>query len=381
MATIKLATEQDLLKFENDILLVDLIKKQVPINDIRLVDYTMIEVEGKSIKIDSKVINDFAKIFNLNKSFIETFDKNVKASAISFINKLRDLFRSSNISVTLHINPYTKKVLHITKSNERGSISNKNAYKVAGQIIDKFGLDIKDVSVNMNSGNFAINLITDNEFQVDGLPNEVFKSGLTISNSLRTGLQVSTYTNRMFCANGMRTALARDTFSINNLNVDNLENLHYYIAHLRKNNYVSDVLIDKIKTANNTRASLAEMQTAHNIISTYDEDYANVVVPLRENEEAYKKLLFTEEDLFGGRTLSHKELKAAATNQSVWSCLNAVTYFGSHSDKLKDSDRQKVFVDAGRVLGKGTFDCEVVIPDAFDKDILTQTRQIGSMLN
>lgn len=381
MATIKLATEQDLLKFENDILLVDLIKKQVPINDIRLVDYTMIEVEGKSIKIDSKVINDFAKIFNLNKSFIETFDKNVKASAISFINKLRDLFRSSNISVTLHINPYTKKVLHITKSNERGSISNKNAYKVAGQIIDKFGLDIKDVSVNMNSGNFAINLITDNEFQVDGLPNEVFKSGLTISNSLRTGLQVSTYTNRMFCANGMITALARDTFSINNLNVDNLENLHYYIAHLRKNNYVSDVLIDKIKTANNTRASLAEMQTAHNIISTYDEDYANVVVPLRENEEAYKKLLFTEEDLFGGRTLSHKELKAAATNQSVWSCLNAVTYFGSHSDKLKDSDRQKVFVDAGRVLGKGTFDCEVVIPDAFDKDILTQTRQIGSMLN
>lgn len=381
MATLKLATEQDLLKFEKDIEQVDLIKKQVLINDIELVDYSMIEVEGRAIKIDSKVINDFARIFNLNKSFIDTFDKNVKASAIAFINKLRNLFRSSNILVTLHINPYTKKVLHITKSSDRGSISNKNAYKVADQIIDRFGLNIKDVSVNMNSGNFAINLIANNEFQVAGLPDEVFKSGLTISNSLRTGLQVNTYTNRMFCSNGMVTSLASETFSINNLNVENLENLHYYIAHLRKNGYVSEKLIDKIQTANSTRASLAEMQTVHNIISSYDEDYANRFVPLRENENAYKDLLFTEEDWHGGRALTQKELKAAASNQSVWSCLNAVTYFGSHSDKLEDSDRQRIFVDAGRILGKGTFDCEVVMPDAFDKDVLSQTRQIGSMLN
>jgi hypothetical protein len=318
----------------------------------------------------------------MSNQFAANFENLFNAEAkATFINRIKDAM-SSNAGklseVTLVLSPYNKTVIGITKK-PTDLISNEQFLGVAERIIDQQGFDVTNWSVDPTSGIIQINAFNPKTtFGIQGLSDEIFTGGVTFKNSPLQGFQVLPYINRLWCTNGMTTALAEEAYTLNSLDSTTMEKFFENMNELRKNNYAPKAFGDKVRTAINTPASLKEMRGAHNLISGHAGDNADRWIPLQENLSKYKAAGFDD--------LTADQMSAAKSNQSVWSVINGLTHFATHAPNLitsnmQESDSTKMMVQAGNIFGKTRFDHQNDMPNPFGNNVLQNTTQIGSLLN
>jgi hypothetical protein len=277
--------------------------------------------------------------------------------------------------VTLVLNPITKSVVAVTKKEEFG-ISNKQFMGVAENIIDNHSMEVSNWSVDPGTGIVTINAFNPNaNFSVQGLSNEVFTGGVTFQNSPKDGFQVLPYVNRQFCTNGLTTAFAQEAYTLNSLDAGSMEKFFENLNELRKNNFAPAGFGDRVRIANDTPASLHELQFANGLIEPYAGERSDSWIPYAENMNAYYRA--------GFETLSNDQLKGAKSNTSVWDIVNATTHFASHGAGIIDTNMQdfnatELMVKAGNLFGKKRFDHENSMPNPFASRELVRN---GSLLN
>lgn len=359
------------------------LRKTVPFRDINLVNGDTIEYQGKQIKITANAFKSLLRMLGMSQQFANKFENLFNAEAkAQFINRIKDAMASNAgglNQVTLVLNPISKSVVAFRK-DESGGISNQQFMNVAEGIIDRQGFDISNWSVDPKSGIVQINAFNPNAtFDVKGLSDEVFTGGVTFKNDPIKGFQVLPYVNRMWCTNGLTTSLAEEAYTLHSLDNTSMEKFFENLNNLRKNNYAPTAFADRVRTANATPASMREMRWAHNQIKPFAGDKADNWIPLTQNEVAYNKLGFEN-------GMTAQQAAGAKTNQSVWSVLNGLTHFATHgsdlvSSNMQDADSTSMMVQAGNLFGKSQFDHENQMPDPFGANALTNSAQVGALLN
>jgi uncharacterized protein (DUF2342 family) len=183
------------------------------------------------------------------------------------------------------------------------------------------------------------------------------------------------YVNRQWCTNGLTTAMASEAYQLHSLDNKNMENFFESMQDLRRNNYAPEGFADRVRQANNTPASISEMEYAHNLISKHAGERTEQWVPLQENLNEYHKA--------GIESMTNSQKKMAKTNQSIWSVINGVTHFSSHGAGIIQTNMQPhneadIQTRIGNLLGKKSFDHENTMPNPFSKE---QLQQSGALLN
>jgi len=356
------------------------LRKIVPFRDINLIDTESIEYQGQRIGITKQAFKGLLGLIGMSQSFAKKFDTLFTPEAkAQFINTMKNAM-SSNYGklneVTIILNPVHKKIIGITKGTQQ-SISNSQFLGITENLIDKHGFDVTNWSTDPTTGIVRINAFNPKaEFAVKGLSDEVFTGGVSFSNSPLKGFQVMPYVNRMWCANGLTTSLASESYTLNSLDNVSMEKFQENLQELRSNNFAPSGFGDRVRAAHNTHASVNEMQWAHNQIAKHAGERADQWIPLQENLNAYNKMDITNMD--------SNQMKGAKTNQSVWSVMNGLTHFATHGrdliqSSMQDADSTQMMVQAGNFFGKKSFDHENHMPNPFGN--LDLGNQHGAMLN
>ena len=352
------------------------IRKTVAVRDINLVNDTTIEYQGKRLEITKDAFKGLMKLIGMSQTFATKFEKlfnpEVKAQ---FINTMKNAMATQLNEITIVLSPTTKKVVGFSKK-ATDLISHERFMGLADRLIDQNGFYVANRGVDANKGSVTINAFNPKaSFGVQGLNDEVFTAGITMKNSPLGGIQVMPYVNRLWCANGCTTAMASESYALNNLSGDSMEKFFEHMSQLRKNKFIPTGFQDKVTQAVNTPASMNEMKWAHNQIKRHVGDKADNWIPLQENESAYTKA-----------NIGILDAKAAKSNQSIWSVVNGMTHVATHAPDLfamnmQDKDSTELMVQAGNLLGK-QWNLQGATRSPFADDAhLDTTAQVGAMLN
>lgn len=258
-------------------------------------------------------------------------------------------------------------------------VSHERFIGLADQIIDQNGFEITNWGVNGNKGEVIINLANPAAQFGIGIADEVFTAGLTLKNSPLNGIQVMPYVNRMWCANGMTTPMAAESYTLADLSKDSMERFFQHMSDLRRNSYKPAGFEETVKNAMKTPASMFELSRAHNTIKGYVGDAANNWIPYDDNRTAYNTANI---DL---SAMNVEQLKNARSNQSIWSVVNGMTHVATHAPELlafnmTDKDSTGLMVQAGNVLG-GKWNLGNQVPNPFRTNELDPRAQVGALLN
>ena len=352
------------------------LRKTVAIRDIQLINDTTIEYQGKRLVITKDAFKGLMKMIGMSQTFASKFEKlfNPETKA-KFINQMKNAMATQLNEMTIILSPTTKKVVGFSK-NATDLISHDRFIGLTDRLVDQNGFEITNWGVDANNGSVTINAFNPKaQFGVDGVANEVFTAGLTMKNSPLGGIQVMPYVNRLWCANGCTTAMASESYALNDLSGDSMEKFFEHMSQLRKNKFIPTGFQDRVKQAIETPASMREMSWAHNQIKKHVGDKAESWIPLMENEAAYAKA-----------NIGIVEPKSAKSNQSIWSVVNGMTHVATHAPdmfamNMQDKDSTELMVQAGNLLGK-QWNLQGATRSPFAEDAHMDTvSQVGAMLN
>ena len=352
--------------------------KRVLTRDLKLIDDSNVQVNGHTVKITKDAYKSLIKSLGLPQSFTSKLDRlfNNK-SKIEFVNRLSQAIAATGTkSLNVLLSPVSKTIVGFTQASN--IISNQSFFQLADEIIQGQGFDIVDINNNPYNGGTTINTVLNGEsHEIKGLSNEAFKAGLTITNNPLTGIQVSPYMNRLWCANGCTTQMAKETYQLQDLTPQATGEFFKHVNELRKNHFIPTGIGDTIREANSTNASIAELERANKLIKPFVGERAESIIPLERNYNAYAKMGVDFNEL------GINDKKQAKSNQSIWSLVNAITWTATNSDKvlennIQDTDRTNLQVAGGNLLSSN-YDLKNRMRSPFDG--LNPDDQIGAILN
>ena len=341
------------------------IRKEVSLQSIKLIDEESIEYQGHRLKISMGAFKDLLEILKVPKTFMDRFKGIVGIeSQQKFINSLKNVIAASGSgNATLVLNPTTREVIAIHKSS-RNLLSNQSATEFISNIISDSGLSVADFSINRDNGGIAINTFnTGTHFDIPGLKDEHFITGISFTNNPRNGFQITPYVNRLVCANGLITRGFQEEFKITKLDEITMNTFMGSLKDLRKNNYIPTGFVDAVRLTNSTRASLAEMQFAANaIVDASGAKRADIEswIPVTSTEAAFNRIGVDID------SMDMAKRKNAKTGTTVWDVINGVTHFATHDNgfDISDYDRRRLQVVAGNLLTK-KLDMENIVRTPF----------------
>lgn len=359
------------------------LRKTIAVRDMNLIDDKTIEYGGRRLEITPDAFKGLMKIIGMSATFAKKFEDlfNPETKA-KFINQMKNAMAAQLNEITIILSPTSKKVVGFTKL-ATDIISHDRFINLADQIIDQHGFEVTNWGIDGNKGSVIINAVNPKaQFDLGGLglSDEVFSAGITLKNSPLGGIQVMPYVNRMWCTNGLTTALSNESYSLNNLSKESMENFFEHMSQLRKNGFVPTDFANTVKLATQTPASLWEMERAHNIVRRAAGDAADSWIPLSDNRSAYTKMNMSPD------MMSSAQKKNARTDQSIWSLVNGVTHCATHAPQnlvfnMTDRESTEMMVQAGNILGK-EWDLGNQMPSPFaDNAHLETSAQVGALLN
>lgn len=359
------------------------IRKTIAVREINLIDDTTIEYQGSRIEITKDAFKSLMKLIGMSATFAKKFESLFNAETkAKFVNQMKNAMSAQLNEITIILSPVTKKVVGFSKQ-ATDMISHERFIGLADQIIDSHGFDVINWGTDADKGLVTVNLMNPGaQFDLAnlGLSDEVFTAGITMKNSPFGGIQVMPYVNRLWCTNGLTTGLANETYSLNNLNPESMENFHQHMSQLRKNGFVPTDFANTVKMATETPASLWEMERGYSAIKGSVGASADSWIPLNDNYAAYTKTGQNPQDF------TSAQKKNAHTDQSIWSVVNGMTHVATHAPEqiafnMGDKESTELMVKAGNIFGK-QFDLGNNIRSPFATDAhLEAELQKGALLN
>jgi len=335
------------------------IRNQVMRKEMYLSEF---QVSGDSIIVDGVAIqmspNAKAKLLTrlrIPKAFAERFKGEFGDEGLSQL--LSMMKGQKDLLLTLIVDTKSRMITDFLPEGY-ASISNESFVDFTERYIDQYNLGVTHFGSN-EGGGAIINTISQNGiFRVPGMDDEIFQTGVSFRNDPIRGLEVSPFLNRLVCTNGMTSNLFEERFQLMNLSDKKINEFNEHMLNLAANNFQPSQFAEKIRMANETEASLSEVQTAMNNILSVDKnvqyDFAQRFVPLEKAMRAYN------DHGVDTTQLTKKQMESASSGMTVWQVVNGMTNFASNQTKVNISDatRGKLMIQAGNILMKPNFDTE-----------------------
>jgi len=360
----------------------EVMRKELSLSEFNVIDNTHIEVDGVKIELTPFAFKRLLGRLRIPTAFAKRFSEGFGADGLKQLVSMMKTMKSSknDQTVTLLVDPREKKITNILPAGY-ASISNEAFIDFAEGYINQYGLEVKDFGSDPDGG-ATINCVSPEAvFSVPGMSDEVFNTGVTFRNTPTRGLEVSPYLNRLVCSNGMSSTAFSETYSLHELSDKAINEFNEHMITMASTGFQPVGLADKIKAANETDASIAEVQRAMSAIlstdKTIDYDYAQRYLPINRVMKAYSDVGAEPS------TFTTKQLQNAKSGLSVWEVVNGMTNFASNDERyaLNDHKTGNLMVTAGNLLMKKNFDTEGFLQfDPFaNKQLLNETESARMM--
>ena len=360
----------------------EVMRKEISLSEFNVIDNTHIEVDGVSIELTPFAFKRLLGRLRIPTAFAKRFETGFGSDGLQQLVQMMKTMKASknDQTVTLLVDPRAKKVTNILPAGY-ASISNEAFVDFAEGYINQYGLEVKDFGSDPNGG-ATINCVSPNSvFQVPGMSDEIFNTGVTFRNTPTRGLEVSPYLNRLVCSNGMSSTAFSETYGLHELTDKSISEFNEHMITMASTGFQPVGLADKIKTANNTDASIAEVQRAMSAMLSTDKkidyDYMQRYLPINRVMKAYSDIGAEPS------TFTTKQLQNAKSGLSIWEVVNGITNFASNDEKYNIDDHKtgNLMVSAGNLLMKKNFDTEALIQfDPFaNKSLLSENESARLM--
>ena len=360
----------------------EVMRKEISLSEFNVIDNTHIEVDGVKIELTPFAFKRLLGRLRIPTAFAKRFETGFGSDGLQQLVQMMKTMKSSknDQTVTLLVDPRAKKVTNILPAGY-ASISNEAFVDFAEGYINQYGLEVKDFGSDPNGG-ATINCVSPNSvFQVPGMADEIFNTGVTFRNTPTRGLEVSPYLNRLVCSNGMSSTAFSETYGLHELSDKSISEFNEHMITMASTGFQPVGLADKIKMANNTDASIAEVQRAMSAMLSTDKkidyDYMQRYLPINRVMKAYSDIGAEPS------TFTTKQLQNAKSGLSIWEVVNGITNFASNDEKYNIDDHKtgNLMVSAGNLLMKKNFDTEALIQfDPFaNKSLLSENESARLM--
>ena len=360
----------------------EVMRKEINLSEFNVIDNTHIEIDGVKIELSAHAFGKLLGRLRIPKAFAKRWTEGFGNDGLKqLVNMMKTMKSSKNDqTVTLLVDPREKKVTNILPAGY-ASISNENFINFAERYIDQYNLNVTDFGSDP-SGGATINCVSQNGiFTVPGMSDEIFSTGVTFRNTPIRGLEVSPYLNRLVCSNGMSSTAFSENYGLHELNDKSINEFNEHMISMASTGFQPIGLADKIKSANNTDASLAEVQKAMSAILSTDKKvdygYAQRYLPIDRAMKAYSDIGAEPS------TFTTKQLQNAKSGMSVWEVVNGMTNFASNDSKynLDDHKTGNLMVTAGNLLMKKNYDTEALLQfDPFANSQLLTANESARMM-
>lgn len=356
------------------------LRKTVAVRDLEIVNDHTVAFQGHRLEMTENAFKQLVSMVGMSKTFIKRFeslfDPDIKAR---FINQMKNAMASQMNEITMIVSHSTKRVVGFNK-RPTDMISMERFVDLSERIIDQNGFQVTNWGTDASNGIVTINAFKpDSEFVVSGVSNEVFKAGITMRNTPNKGIEVMPYANRLWCANGLSTPMAQDSYRLENLSQPSMEKFFEHMQELSRSGFQPKGFQGLIKRASETSASMKELKSAHRMAKRYVGDSADNWVPLNDNMNAYRTAGIEIDDF------DAEKMSSARSNQSIWSLTNGLTHLATHAPErlafnMGDTESTRLMVDAGNVLGK-KWDLSNQVPNPWKTNQIDPDQQVGLYLN
>jgi len=339
-----------------------LMRKEITLSEFNVIDNNHIDVDGVKIEVTDKAFGKLLGRLRIPKAFAKRFSDGFGNDGLRQLIQMMKSAKSSRNeqTVTLLVDPNSRKIMDILPAGY-ASISNENFIDFASRYIDQYNLGVTHMGSSQYGGT-QINCVSpQGMFNVPGMTNEVFNTGVTFRNTPTRGLEVSPYLERLICANGMTSTAFAENYGLHNLNDKNINEFNEHMIRMASTNFQPVGLADNIKKANSTDASLAEIQRAASSILSLDKkidyDYIQKYIPVERAFKAYSQLGADP------NTFTKAQMKNAKSGMSVWDVVNGMTNFASNDTRFNVNEGKmgNLMVTAGNILCKKQYDTEGVL--------------------
>ena len=340
----------------------EVMRKEISLSEFNVIDNTHIEVDGVKIELTAFAFKRLLGRLRIPTAFAKRFETGFGSDGLQQLVQMMKTMKSSknDQTVTLLVDPREKKVTNILPAGY-ASISNEAFIDFAEGYINQYGLEVKDFGSDPNGG-ATINCVSPNSvFSVPGMSDEVFNTGVTFRNTPTRGLEVSPYLNRLVCSNGMSSTAFSETYGLHELTDKSIREFNDHMISMASTGFQPVGLADKIKSANDTDASIAEVQRAMSAMLSTDKkidfEYMQRYLPINRVMKAYSDIGAEPS------TFTTKQLQNAKSGLSIWEVVNGITNFASNDQKYNIDDHKtgNLMVSAGNLLMKKNFDTEALI--------------------
>ena len=339
-----------------------LMRKEISLSEFNVIDNNHIELDGVKIEVTDKAFGKLLGRLRIPKAFAKRFSEGFGNDGLKqLITMMKSMKSSKNDqTVTLLVDPSNRKITDILPAGY-ASISNESFIDFAERYINQYNLDVTHMGSSQYGGTQINCVAPQGMFNVPGMTNEVFNTGVTFRNTPTRGLEVSPYLERLICANGMTSTAFAENYGLHNLNDKNINEFNEHMIRMASTNFQPVGLADNIKKANNTDASLAEIQRAASSILSLDKNidynYIQKYIPVDRAMKAYSDLGADP------NTFTKAQMKNAKSGMSVWDVVNGMTNFASNDTKynINEGKMGNLMVTAGNILCKKQYDTEGVL--------------------
>ena len=353
-----------------------LMRKEITLSEFNVIDNNHIDVDGVKIEVTDKAFGKLLGRLRIPKAFAKRFSDGFGNDGLrQLITMMKSAKSNRNEqTVTLLVDPNSRKITDILPAGY-ASISQESFIDFASRYIDQYNLGVTHMGSSQYGGTQINCVAPQGMFNVPGMTNEVFNTGVTFRNTPTRGLEVSPYLERLICANGMTSTAFAENYGLHNLNDKNINEFNEHMIRMASTNFQPVGLAENIKKAHDTDASLAEMQRAASSLLSLDKavdyDYIQRYIPVERAFKAYSTLGADP------NTFTKAQMKNAKSGMSVWDVVNGMTNFASNDTKfgINEGKMGNLMVTAGNILCKKQYDTEGVLdinPFA-TRDLLTSS--------
>lgn len=338
------------------------LRKEINLSELDVVDNTHIRIDGVTIELSPKAYKKLLNRLRIPAAFAKRFEDDFGQDGLRQLIQMMKTSKTSkkDLSVTLLVDTREKNISDILPQNY-ASISNENFINFAEQYIDQYGLEVTHMGSDPRGG-VTINTVSSNGLlQVPGMKDELFHTGVSFRNTPDRGLEVSPFLNRMVCTNGMTSTSFDETYGLHQLTDKNIDSFNEHMLKLASTGFQPVGMVDHIKKASYTNASIQEVEQAFNRLMSSDKkvnyEYMQRYIPIERINKAYEMRGVNVAEL------NAKQKATANSGITVWELVNAMTNFASNDTRFNigDNTRGNLMVGAGNVLMKKEYDMETLI--------------------
>lgn len=353
----KKATNQQPLLYETNL------------SNVRVGSDGEVEVEDKTLPLDRSGFDDLRSIAGVTKAVAKRADDYLGDGASArLVESMRNgLSSQDDRSVAVAINRSENSVVGFNDDPNQ-LISMEGYFELAERIIDRYDLEVENATIGHDG---SVNLSmkdSDRVVNLDGFGNalddESFKAGISMSGRLGE-VSFESFLYRLICTNGMIGEFWGDNLNINSLDSDDVFEFFDHVDAIADNGFLPEQFGESVSRAEQTYASLSEMEDVREEIARYydgdDQRQVERFVPVREVYSEYR------DEGIEPTELKERQKRNAVTPMKLWDLVNGLTRFASHDQTGKgfnvpESAQTRMMMKAGSMIERNTFDMENLVP-------------------